>query len=139
MRLARIVIALSILFAVVAPARAERIGVVQKVLRGTGAALGFGAGVAVTGALVLSKKWNAPLLKDGKPVHVRVLGREEPLKVRHAAFLGPKIEAYAAKISTKTAVGRIEHGLVLGFGRGATSAPGFEGRLEGALRAAVGR
>jgi hypothetical protein len=139
MRLERFLLALSVLFALSSPARAENVGPVQKVVRGTGAALGFAAGVAVTGGLVLSKKWNAPLLKDGKQAHVRVFGRMEPLKVRHAPFLGPKIEAYAKNMSTKTALGRIEHGFVLGFGRGATAAPGFEGRLEGALRAAVGR
>jgi hypothetical protein len=138
-RQARIVGVLAMLLGLAAPARAEKPSVTQRIVRGAGAALGFGAGVAVTGALVFSKKWNAPLLKDGKAVNVRVLGRSEPLKVRHAPFLGPKIHAFAAKISTKTPIGRLEHGFVLGLGRGATAAPGFEGRLEGALRAAVGR
>jgi hypothetical protein len=76
-------------------------------LHGAGEAVGFGAGVAVTGALVAVPGWNAQV--PGKPA-----GFEK----RHESVVGPQIAGYADKLHA----GPLRD-FVSGVGAGATAAP----------------
>jgi len=114
----------------------EKTGAVARFARNTGKALGYGAGMVVTSALALSKKWNQPMLdKAGRPVTLKLASYDSTLRVRHGAFLGPKIVAAAQRMKTRTGLERLGHSFVLGFGVGATVAPRQEGKLEGKLMA----
>jgi hypothetical protein len=109
-------------------------GRVQRVAK----TVGFVAGVGVTGALALVKKWNAPLRDaNGRPEYIQVGGRPFELRVRHAPVLGPKLLAKAATMPVATRVERAEHNLVLGLGEGATKAPLAEAKMEAKLAAAL--
>jgi hypothetical protein len=102
----------------------------MKVANKVGLGAGFVAGIAVTGALGLSPKWNRPLIKDGHPVQVRVKGHDYGLKVRHEPVVGPKVLDYAAKMPAQTRLQEIKRALVTGFGEGASKAPLAEARFE---------
>ena len=112
----------------------EKVGPMTRLARNTGKALGYAAGMVVTSALALSKKWNASMLdKSGKPVTLKLGNFDFTLRVRHAAVLGPKIIASSERMQTRTGLQRFGHSFVLGFGVGATVAPRQEGKLEGKL------
>jgi hypothetical protein len=107
-------------------------GVVQKVAQ----RIGYAAGIAVTGALRFSKKWNAPLLgKDGKPEVIHVGGHPYALKARDAPVLGPKLLSKAKSMPTATRGERFLQHIVLGLGEGAAAAPPAEARMEAKLAA----
>jgi hypothetical protein len=105
-------------------------GMAQKSARG----FGFAAGVAVTSALAISKKWNAPLRgPDGQREYIHVDGHRFELRARHAPVLGPKILDKARGMPTATAGERLRYHLVLGLGQGAAAAPPAEARMEATL------
>lgn len=97
-----------------------------------GEGLGLALGVAVTEALALSKKWNAPLVDaKGQPVkHVEGADQQGayPLRTRHQEVVGPKILEAVKKLPPGAV-----HDLVEGLGLGASAAPGTSYRLESAL------
>jgi len=74
-----------------------------------GQAFGFGAGVAVTGALGLASSWRA-----------QVPGQPEGFQKRHEAVVGPKVASYANGL----AAGPWKE-LTSGVAAGATAAPGW--------------
>jgi hypothetical protein len=78
-------------------------------LREAGATVGFGAGVAVTGALGFVPKWNA-----------QVPGQPSGFQKRHEAVVGPKVTDYSNGLST----GPWKE-FTAGVGAGATVAPGW--------------
>ena len=92
---------------------------------------GLATGVAVTAALRLSSKWDAPILENGAPVE-RIPGAERigdrDLRQRHQEVVGPLISLQA----TQMAPGVLQT-LVASFGAGATEAPGATYRLEAKL------
>ena len=75
--------------------------------RRTGAALGFGAGVAVTSALAFVPGWNE-----------QVPGRPAGFQRRHESVLGPRISEYA-----RTLAPGAWRDFAAGAGEGATAAP----------------
>lgn len=81
-------------------------------LHTAGEAFGFGAGVAVTGALAMSAKW-----REQSP------GRPEGFERRHESVVGPKIANYANGL----AAGPWKE-LTSGVAAGATAAPGWSYR-----------
>lgn len=134
-----LLLALTTLPALVLPAHAGRPGKVaaQKqggVVKGIGKVVGFAAGFGVTAGLALSRKWNAPLRDGGgRPVTIEASGHRYTLKQRHAAVLGPKIAARAAKMPERSAPQRFFKRFVTGVGEGATAAPPAQARFEGSL------
>jgi hypothetical protein len=76
-------------------------------LEGAGRAFGFGAGVAVTGALALVPGWNR-----------QVPGAPAGFQERHKPVAGPAINRFADGMSP----GPLRN-LVSGIGAGATAAP----------------
>ena len=89
----------------------------------------MGLGVIVTEALAAVPSWNRPVLDaQGQPVAsvegADRIGNHDILK-RHEEVVGPKVSALVEKL----APGAI-HDLLLGFGKGATAAPGESYRLE---------
>ena len=86
-------------------------------------------GVIVTEALAAVPSWNKPVLDaQGQPVAsvegADRIGSHDILQ-RHEEVVGPKVSALVQKL----APGAI-HDLLLGFGKGATAAPGESYRLE---------
>jgi len=81
-------------------------------LHAAGEAFGFGAGVAVTGALALSSKWRE-----------QVPGQPAGFERRHESVVGPKIAGYANGLSE----GPWKE-LTQGVAAGATAAPGWSYR-----------
>jgi len=75
--------------------------------RWSGAAFGFGAGVAVTGALALVPGWND-----------QVANRPPGFQRRHESVVGPQVTSFANGISA----GPLRD-FVAGVGAGATAAP----------------
>lgn len=73
----------------------------------TGEALGFGAGVAVTGALALVPGWNT-----------QVPGRPPGFQRRHESVVGPQVSQYANTLAPGA-----WRDFAAGVGRGATAAP----------------
>src|SRR5687767_12440600 len=119
-----------------ASARAEPATRPQKIAHATGKAVGVAAGVAVTTALALSKKWNRPLRDAGGQIEkLDVRGYGFTLRERHRPVLGPKILAWASKLSRGSRWQRLKHSFVLGLGDGASIAPPLEGRIEARLAA----
>jgi hypothetical protein len=76
-------------------------------LHGAGEAVGFGAGVAVTGALAAVPGWNQQV--PGMPVG---------FQKRHESVVGPKVEGFAQKLPA----GPLKD-FTSGLGAGATAAP----------------
>jgi hypothetical protein len=118
---------------------APRPGPVSKIAHQVGAELGVGAGEVVTAGLALSKTWNAPLVKDGKPATLDVKGFDYQLKVRDQSVVGPKVEAFASKMATQTGPQRVAHAFVEGLAEGATAAPMKEAHFEAAVEAMFAR
>jgi hypothetical protein len=81
-------------------------------LTGTGRAVGFGAGVAVTAGLALSPKWSQ-----------HVPGQPPGFEKRHESVVGPKVTSY----SNGLAPGAWKD-FTSGVGAGATAAPGWSFR-----------
>ena len=77
--------------------------------RGVGAGLGFGAGVAVTGALAFVPGWNR-----------QVSGRPPGFQERHNSVVGPQLTQYANGLPAGS-----WRDFVGGAGAGATAAPGW--------------
>jgi hypothetical protein len=89
---------------------------------------GLATGVTVTLALRLSRKWNAPIVDQGRPVtHIPGAARlgDHDLRQRHQEVVGPMITARALSLPD----GALRE-VVAGFGEGATNAPGATYRLE---------
>jgi hypothetical protein len=123
---------------IAAPASAQSLTRTQRIVRATGKAIGLGAGVAVTTALALSKKWNAPMRDpQGHIEKLEVRGYDFTLRERHRPVLGPKILAYAAKMKQDTQLQRIRYNFVEGLGQGAKIAPPIEGQMEAKVAATL--
>jgi hypothetical protein len=78
-------------------------------VRAAGEKVGFGAGVAVTGALALVPGWNE-----------QVAGRPAGFQKRHEAVVGPKVARYADSLSPG-----VWRDFTSGVASGATAAPGW--------------
>jgi hypothetical protein len=118
-------------------ARAERQAGAHaaKLVRQAGHGFGFGAGVLVTAALAVSKKWNAPIVDaSGRTQVIRLTGGGSyTLKQRHAPVVGPKLQAAALRINPDSVAGRLLRTFVTGVAAGATAAPFAEARYEAAF------
>lgn len=77
-----------------------------------GEAFGFGAGVAVTGALSVVPGWNQ-----------QVPGQPPGFEKRHESVVGPKVAAYASSLPAGA-----WKDFTSGVGAGATAAPGWSFR-----------
>ena len=81
-------------------------------LNNVGQGLGFGAGVAVTGALAFVPGWNQ-----------QVPGKPPGFERRHEAVVGPRIASYADRQPAGA-----WRDFTSGVGAGATAAPGWSFR-----------
>ena len=81
-------------------------------VHGAGEAVGFGAGVAVTGALAFVPGWNK-----------QVPGQPDGFQKRHESVVGPQVASYANKLSP----GPWKQ-FTTGVADGATAAPGWSFR-----------
>jgi hypothetical protein len=81
-------------------------------IHGAGEAVGFGAGVAVTGALGFVPGWNK-----------QVPGQPEGFQKRHESVVGPQVASYANKLPD----GAWKQ-FTTGVAEGATAAPGWSFR-----------
>ena len=84
-----------------------------------GEVTGFTAGVVVTTALGLSKKWS----KRTGETRTFDNGRPFPLEVRHTPIMGPRILRQAEALRGRSAGSRLLRSFLLGSAEGATIAP----------------